>query len=673
MCGICGFLRFSGAVEARVMDRMAAALGHRGPDGRGVWLDERVDTVREPSARSSSGWCSPADGARIGLGHTRLAVIDLSPAGHQPMSNEDGTVWITFNGEIYNFKELRDELVARGHQFRSATDTEVIIHLYEEEGEECVRRLNGMFAFALWDSRRKQLFAARDHLGIKPFYYTHRAGGFAFASEIKALLAAGQVSADINWQAVYDYLTFLYIPNPATAFLDVWQLPPGHTLVYQLEKDEVRVEPYWQPPRSEPGRRWERAGWMEQFRVLMADAVRRQLISDVPLGCFLSGGLDSAILVGLMARTARRVKTFTVVFEGAGTAAYDERDYAARVARQYDTEHHELVVNVSEPEDVLGMVEQFDQPFANPTFYLSALISRYTRRHVTVGLVGAGGDELFAGYPRYRAVDLARSAGRLPRPAVRLAGAAARLLPASAEWRQLHRCKLFFEGLDRDFIHRYLKWGYYFDERGKRRLLRPLLQQVPAGSDQQWRDWRGMDSAHVLERHLAAAIEADDLSRIRHADLLSYLPDNILEYTDKTSSAVGLEVRVPFLDPRVVELCLQTPVEANFGHGGKALLREAFGHLVPPANLRTGKRGFCPPLMLWMDRHFDRYFDLFLTRRYVKEQGIFDWEVIQELRAENRSRRRDNSMELFGILMFDAWYRRYVTAERPEALAEAAA
>jgi asparagine synthase (glutamine-hydrolysing) len=593
------------------------------------------------------------------------------------MANEDASVWITFNGEIYNFVELRAELEAKGHRFRSVTDTEVILHLYEEHGPDCTLRLNGMFAFAVWDARRQRLFAARDHLGIKPFYYTHRGSGFAFASEIKALLEAGEVTGDVNWKAVYDYFTFLYVPNPATVFRNVWQLPPGHSLLYDPAADTVQVQSFWQPGRHRRRATWVREQWLAEFRSLMRDAVRRQLVSDVPLGCFLSGGLDSTILVGLTAQHTRRVKTFTVLFKGAGTEPYDERDAAARVAARYGTDHHEVVVDVSDPTEVLGMVEQFDQPFANPTFYLSTLISRYTRRHVTVGLSGAGGDELFAGYPRHQALALARFAESLPRPVVRLAAGVAGRLPASPRWRQLHRARLFFEGLERDFSHRYLRWAYYLDESAKSRLLGPLLRDLSQRGEIGSESDPGWDSAWVLERHLASSSAPDDLGRIRDADLLSFLPDNILEYTDKTSSAVALEVRVPFLDVRVVEWCLEAPVEDNFrryaGRAGKALLKEAFHDLIPTMNLRAGKRGFCPPLMLWLDRHFSRYFDLFLTQPYVEAQGIFDWAAIQQLRAEHASRRRDNSMELFGILMFDAWYRRYITADRPAALAEIAA
>jgi asparagine synthase (glutamine-hydrolysing) len=666
MCGIAGIVRSSGPVMEHMLRRMVNSLSHRGPDDSGVWFNTAEHDLR-------TGGATVLGSTGVGLGHTRLAVIDLSPAGHQPMSNEDGTIWISFNGEIYNFQELREELIEKGHRFRSATDTEVIIHLYEEYGDQSVMRLNGMFAFALWDGRRSRLFAARDRVGIKPFYYTHQCGAVAFASEIKALIAADVVSRDVNWQAIYDYFTFLYVPNPATAFRGVLQLPPGHTLVYEPASDRLTVDRYWRAPVSNGPTVQNRGEWLEQFGLTMTNAVRRQLVSDVPLGCFLSGGVDSTILVGLMAQATRRVKTFTVRFEGTGTATFDEHLAAERVARRYDTEHHELVVDVSDPGEVLAMVEQFDQPFANPTFYLSALMSRYTRRHVTVALAGAGADELFAGYPRYQAVALAQSIERWPRVAISLAAAAARALPISARSRQIHRAKLFFDGLESDFSHRYLKWAYYLDERRKGHLLNGAAPRSTAGGLLS----RTLDTGRIMERLMADSPDANDLARIRHADLSSFLPDNILEYTDKTSSAVALELRVPYLDAEVVELCLQAPVEANLRSAGgvtsKALLREAFGYLIPKENLHARKRGFCPPLILWMEKYFDRYFDVFLTRSYLADQGVFDWEAVQQLRAEHRSRRRDNSMDLFGILMFDAWYRRYITADTPEALAEIAA
>jgi asparagine synthase (glutamine-hydrolysing) len=638
MCGICGI---TGVEEEHLAKRMVATLQHRGPDDSGMQL-----------------FRTPASGVPVFFGHTRLSIIDLSAAGHQPMPNEDGTVWIIFNGEIYNFQELRRELEPR-YRWRSNTDTEVILHLYEEVGPEVVRRLNGMFSLAIYDSRTSTLLLARDHLGIKPLYYWHQNGHFAFASEIKALLTTGLCERDIDWQAAWDYFTYLHVPHPQTIYRDIRQLPPGCWLQFDLERQKLRVESYWDPMRDLSDGREARqelgvhgssaAGWAERLRAILEDAVRRQMISDVPLGAFLSGGIDSSILVGLMAQHSReRVQTFTVLFTGRGVDFYNEKDTADAVVRRWNTEHHELTVDISTPEALLDLVRCFDQPFGNPTFYLAYLISKATREHVTVALSGAGGDELFAGYPRYQAVRYSRIARHIPL-LPRLGSLALGWLPDDFTHPTLRRAKLFFEGLDADFPRQYARWVYYLDEDAKTSLLnRRLFPEV-------------QPSPRIVRDHLERAGAAEFLNRVQYLDLKTFLVDNILEYTDRTSMAVSLEVRVPFLDYRLVELSQAMPYRYKLRRStSKAILREAFRDLIPPENLGQPKKGFCPPLALWMRHTLDRYFDAHMTPGYVHDQGIFSWEAIQRLRAEHQAGGRDNSMELFGIIVFDVWYRKYI-------------
>jgi asparagine synthase (glutamine-hydrolysing) len=628
MCGVCGIV---GSSDRSVIERMTASLAHRGPDGDGVEIFPEAD---------------------VALGHRRLSVIDLSPRGRQPMSNEDGSVWVSFNGEIYNYRELKQALDPSRHRFVSESDTEVIPHLYEERGVEAFKSLNGMFAFALYDAARERLFLVRDHLGVKPLYYAEANGRLIFGSEIKAILASGAYSPDIDWQSASDFFSFLYTPAPRTIFRGVFQLPPAHWLEYDLRNRRIaRIERYWDV--AEWGKKKTGGDEIEQgaeLRSLMADAVRKQMISDVPLGAFLSGGIDSNLIVGLMAEASSKpVKTFTVLFNDAELKYYDEREEARRIAERFSTEHHELPIDLDRPEEMLELVERFDQPFGNTTFYLTWMLSRLTRQSVTVALSGAGGDELFGGYPRYRAVKAMKFLRYVPRVAAKAALTAASQLKDDFADRRLHRIRALLSGLDSDPAAQYLKWVYYLDEEKKRKLLNGRA----SGS---------LPSHRVLRAHLDRIPESwSDGNRFSYLDVETFLPDNLLEYSDKTSMAWGLELRVPFLDPRVVELAFGIPFDLKLNRAGsKVILRRAFADLIPPQNLRAPKKGFNVPLGNWMRTKLDRYFDELLPRDYVRREGIFDHDYISHMREEHRRGRRDNGYELFAILIFDAWYRKYV-------------
>lgn len=630
MCGIAGIVNF---VDTNAIERMTDVQAHRGPDDRGtqIFHDER-----------------------IALGHRRLSIIDLSPAGHQPMSNDDGTVWITFNGEIYNFLELRQSLQAKGVKFKSKTDTEVIIRLYEDVGADFVKQLNGMFAFALLDLRKQTLLLARDHCGIKPLYYAQQNGRFVFASEIKGILASGLYTPDVNWQGVHDYFTYLYVPCPETIFREIYQVPPAHTLQIDLRSNETELSCYWDfDAESTRNGHVDYDETKERLRDLLSDATARQMISDVPLGVFLSGGVDSPILTGLMAtRSSQRVKTFTVIFQGPSLENYDERDQARRVVERFGTDHVETVVDISQPLEMLELMDHFDQPFGNPTFYLMYLISRAAREHVTVALSGAGGDELFAGYPRYRAAEISKWLRPVPQPL--LAAAASAFGFVSDDYRSptIRRARQFVAGLDSDLTREFVNWTYFLKEHEKQSLMTPAGPHANGGK---------LDSYRIVRRFLENSRLNDSGNKLLHADLKTFLPDNILEYTDKMSMATSLEVRVPYLDYRLVEQSLKWPFSYKLRSGqAKFILKETFADLLPEENARAGKRGFNFPLAAWMRDKLDIYFETRMSQSYVQQQGLFSWQYIESLRQQHREGKNDNSYPLFALIMFDAWYRKYI-------------
>lgn len=629
MCGIAGTLNWG---DACTVERMAQVLEHRGPDDCGVEY-------------------FPAE--RVGLSHRRLSILDLSKAGHQPMSCRDGRLWIVFNGEIYNFQELRADLERRQHRFCSNTDTEVILHLYKEAGAECVTRLNGMFAFAIFDRDAGKVLLARDHFGIKPLYYYDSGSRFVFASEIKAILASNCCCREIDLQALYDFFTFSCVPCPDTIFKGIKQLPPAHTLEISLDTGASTLRRYWDAGALTPsdGGVLPHDESMAHLRQLLADSVRRQLISDVPVGAFLSGGVDSRIMVGLMAEAAHKpVKTFTVVFEGHGLEYYNEREGARQAAERFGTEHHEMVVRVDQPEEMLDLVRYFDQPFANPTAYLMHLISRQARGEVKVALCGAGGDELFAGYPRYRAIGLAKLLRHAPDWAIHTARTLLGVLQDDYRTVRLQRARQFFDGLDADFSRQFVKWTYYLNEAEKRSLLAPALEGI-----------RLEPSDRIFSRAFAACGLADLGNRVLATDVQTFLVDNLLEYTDKMSMSVGLEVRVPYLDVRLAEHSFSMPFSAKLRRGRtKVALKEACRDLLPNDNDALPKKGFVLPLAIWMRDRLDRYFDEYMPRARTEQLGFFNSSYIQTLREIHKSGRCDYSYELFSIMMFDSWHRHHM-------------
>jgi asparagine synthase (glutamine-hydrolysing) len=640
MCGICGIVGSPNDPDLeRSIAAMIAVQRHRGPDADGSAI-VAVDDARRV----------------VALGALRLAILDLSDAGRQPMRSADGKVLLAYNGEVYNFRSLRAGLEAKGHRFVSQSDTEVVLRLYEAHGIAFLAMLEGMFALAILDVGRGKLLLARDPIGIKPLYYADGPGGFVFASEIKGILAAGRTGREVDWQAVRDYFTYLHIPAPQTAFRDIRQLPPAHSLELDLATGASRIERYWQVRRRPE---IERLGYGEAKEMLRAELpriVRDQLVSDVPLGVFLSAGADSTVVAGLAARAGQEVRSFTVVFDDPAMAYYDERAGARAVADHLGTRHEELPVAHIDPFELLDGARLFDQPFGNPTAHLTYLLSRRAREHITVALCGAGGDELFAGYPRYRAERLSGVLGFMPRPARAAMSGALGLLRDTHRGMGLRRVREFLDGYDRDGAQRFVNWTYFLNDAESGALLRAGGPAEPA--------------ARWVRALMAESDLVEPGNRLLEVDVRSFLADNLLEYTDRASMAASIEVRVPLLDHHFVETALNLPFGYKLrGSRTKAIFRDAFAEMFPPAAAKLPKRGFNAPLALYM-RDLDAYFDAPgpLRDRFggnigtTWRNGILDREVIELLRAGHRSGRADNAYALFGIMVFDRWFAEHIDA-----------
>jgi asparagine synthase (glutamine-hydrolysing) len=557
--------------------------------------------------------------------------------GHQPIPNEDETVWIVFNGEIYNYRDLREELLGRGHRFSTTSDTEVIVHAYEEWGRDAFARLRGMFGLAIWDRVRRTLCIARDRLGIKPLYYTIHDGRLYFASELKSLIAAGAVRREIDRVALEHYLAFLYTPSDRAIFPGVSKLPPGHALEWR--DGQAHVFRYWTPPAEEKAPRSDEDA-IELLHDRLRDAVRSHLVSDVPLGAFLSGGLDSSLVVGLMAEVSDRpVRTFSIGFD---EPAYDELDAARVVARHFGTDHHELVVRPDALQIVERLVEHFDEPFADasaiPTWYVSEL----ARRHVTVVLSGDGGDELFGGYDRYLPHPQVARFDRLAPPGARAAaGLAARLLPPGATGRR------FLRHVSQADNARYVDAVSFFTPEDRRALLgNPSADDGP--------------ERRMLER-IAVYDALPAVSRQMRLDLGTYLPDDVLTKVDRMSMAHSIESRVPLLDHPLVEFAARLPLRFKIRDGErKWLFRRVAARVLPPAVLSKRKQGFGVPLGVWFRGELRDAFTDLLGSPTARQRGVFDGREVTRLLREHQEGRRNHELRLWQLAMFELWHRRYL-------------
>jgi asparagine synthase (glutamine-hydrolysing) len=637
MCGIAGAVwnDLAKAVERATLQRMIDVLRHRGPDGEGAYLAEGHFL---PGADSMPG---------VALGHRRLAIIDVA-CGQQPLSNEDGTVWIVFNGEIYNFSDLRKRLEGAGHQFRTQSDTEAIVHLYEDEGPEFVTHLNGMFALALWDSKRQQLILARDRLGKKPLVYRHEPGRLLFASELKSLLEVPGVPREIDPQALDEYLTYQYVPHPHTIFQGIAKLPPGHYAVYR--EGRLNVRSYWQPDFNIEEVR-PAAEYVEELRTLLTSAVELRLQSEVPLGAFLSGGIDSTVIVGLMSQLAAQpVRTFSIGFP---VKEFDETRYAREAAERFGTIHEEFQVRPDAMEVLPRLVWHYDEPFADssavPTWYVSQL----TRQRVTVALSGDGGDELFAGYPRYLAVWLAEGFDRLPSVLRRLLSARSwQRLPSGMRQKSIRRrFKRFVEMLGKSPPRRYMEWIAIFGESRRAALYSDeFLARLP-----------DEDPIAFLTAALARSNRRDAITAFSLADLLTYLPCDLMTKVDIASMAHGLECRAPFLDYRVVELAARMPRRLKFRRGrGKRILRETFADLLPRSIQRRPKMGFGVPLDHWFRHELHDFTRDILLDKSTLERGYFRPEAVWQLWDEHQQARFNHGYRLWSLLILELWQREWL-------------
>jgi len=637
MCGITGGVWTSPekAIDEPTLRRMVSVLAHRGPDGEGVY---RADLRHLPGRGVPCG---------AALGHRRLAIIDLA-RGKQPMSNEDGTLWLVFNGEIYNFRELRRRLEGSGHRFQTDSDTETILHLYEDEGLSFLDHLNGMFALALWDAERQWLILARDRLGEKPLVYRLEPGRLLFASELKSLLEVPGVPRELDPQALDAYLTFKYVPHPGTIFRGIRKLPPAHAAVYRDGKLEVWR--YWNPDfQSEADR--PSADYAEELRELLTSSVRMRLESDVPLGAFLSGGVDSTIIVGLMQKLSHEpVRTFTIGFP---VPEYDETGYARMAAELFGTIHQEFRLDPDAVEVLPQLVYHYDEPFADnsavPTWYLS----RVTREQVTVALTGDGGDELFAGYPRYRAAWLADWFDRWPALVRRvLAGRYWQRLPASPRQKSFRRrFKRFVEVLGEPPVRRYLEWVAVFTESRRAELYSDaFLERLP-----------DVDPLEFLSAEWARSAGRDPVTSFSLLDLTTYLPCDLMTKVDIASMAHGLETRPPLLDHRVVELAAGMPRRHKFRFGwGKRILVEAFADLLPKGIRKRGKMGFGVPMDHWFRGPLAEFTREILLDPRTTGRGWFRPEVVRELVETHLSGRFDHSYRLWSLLVLELWQRRWI-------------
>jgi asparagine synthase (glutamine-hydrolysing) len=634
MCGITGAIWTDRgwAIDPPVLRQMTDCLAHRGPDGEGTYVSE---FKFRPPYESMPG---------VALGFRRLAIIDLVTGG-QPMSNEDGSVWIVFNGEIYNYADLRRRLEGSGHKFHTDSDTETIVHLYEDEGPECFSHLNGMFAIAIWDANRRRLVLGRDRLGKKPLVYRHEPGRLLFASELKSLLQIPGLPRDIDPSAIDEYLTYQYIPHPNTIFRGFKKLPPGSLAIYQDDKLDVR--PYWRPDFTNERPITKRAA-VEELRELLDSAVRLRMRSDVPLGAFLSGGVDSSIIVALMQQhSAEPVKTFTIGFP---VPEYDESRYAAAVAQHLATDHHVLEVKPDALDVLPKLAYHYDEPFADssaiPTWYVSQL----TRQHVTVALSGDGGDELFAGYPRYKAALLAARFDRFL-PLRRLVGSRLwQWLPSSGRQKTLlRRAKRFSEAIALPPERRYLNWIGIFQERLRGELYREeFLAELTT------------DPVTFLRAAWQRCQGRDIVTTASLADLVTYLPCALMTKVDIASMAHGLECRAPLLDYRVVEFAAALPSRYKYRRGrGKWLLREAFGHLLPQEVFTRRKMGFGVPLDHWFRAEIKALAADLLLAEGARCHAFFRRDVIERLWTEHQERRTDHSNRLWTLVMLESWLRQW--------------
>ena len=639
MCGINGTINWG---DSESLARMTSIQAHRGPDDHGTWES------------------SLADGTRVGLGSRRLAILDLSPAGHMPMTTDDGRLTIVYNGEVYNHPRLRRELEAKGYGFRSNSDTETVLKLYQEYGPESVRRLNGIFAFAIWDRREGQLFLARDHFGVKPLYYCHEGHRFAFASEVKALLELPGMRREISFEALNQYLTFLWVPDPATMFDGILKLPAGHYATFK--NGRLEISEYWdlEFPSREHRFDAKEAELAEELRERFTASVKAQMLSDVPLGAFLSAGLDSSSIVAAMAQSsADPVRTYTIAFPNKyrrGEITLDDTRVARRTAEHFGCRHTEIIVEPDVVNLLPKLVWHMDEPVADPAIITAYLVNREARKTVTVLLSGVGGDELFAGYRKHRAHALAEQYRKVPavvrrkivEPAL-LALPAMRGTPVKGYVRLAKKMARSGSLSPRD---RFLMDSTYLTEHHLKMLYSPEARERING-DYPW-------SRHL--EYFDRVEDAEFLNQMLYLDTKAFMVSLNLTYNDKMSMASSVEVRVPFLDWELAEwVAANVPPDLKLHKGTtKHILREAVRPLVPREVLEQKKAGFGAPADYWLAHDLREMVDDLIGERRLRERGLFDPAAVRLFVDEQRSGREDWSLQLWQFLTLELWMQTFI-------------
>lgn len=646
MCGIAGLISVS--PETRIA-AMLRCIEHRGRDDEGVWTSSSINDA----------------GQRVCFGHRRLSIIDTSTAGHQPMVSQDGRFVAILNGEIYNYRDLREQLITKGHQFRTQTDTEVLITAWAEWGEQSLSKLNGMFAFGLWDNQERALFLVRDHVGIKPLYYTQcqqpdREGGpssVAFASEIKSILASGLIAPELDHESLHQFLTFLWAPDPNTLFKGISTVPPGHLLEWR--GGEISVRQWWDISFDQIETGKSEMWWQEQVLETLDRVVKLEMVADVPLGSFLSGGIDSSSIVALMKNHSqgRRIETYTIGMEAEDLRfdiIPDDVQWARQVDQQLDTDYHEIILKPDVTELLPKLVYHMDEPpidMAIPTY----LVSRAARETMRVMLSGMGGDEVFAGYPRQMAMKLAGALDPVPqllrRPVMK---AVAAVLPGGLPGKltaPLRNAKKFARSAALDFQSRYLGFETYFTDEAKQRLYSDELREQA----------RDLDAYAAHRRYFERAKNAAPLNQLLYVDLKTFLPCLNLMTTDKTSMAANLEVRVPFLNQEMLKLAARMPPDLKLkGLKRKYILKKAAEKLLPREVVWRRKAGFGAPIRSWLRGPLQPMVNDLLSEETVKRRGLFRPAEVRRIIEANLSGREDYNLQVFQLLTFELWLREFI-------------
>ncbi|RCV66097.1 asparagine synthase (glutamine-hydrolysing) [Methanophagales archaeon] len=622
MCGICGF-NWS---DSSLAEDMADIMAHRGPDQQGSFVDDDVS-----------------------LGHSRLSIIDLSEKGKQPMANEDGSIQIVYNGEIYNFKELRDILERQGHNFSSDSDTEVIVHAYEEWGVECVKRFNGMFAFAIWDSNKKQLFLARDRLGIKPLFYYFESGKFMFASEIKAILLNPAVKREVDHKSLYYFMGYEYVPTPFTLFKGIKKLPPAHTLIFQ--NDKIKLIRYWDLKFSKDNST--ESYLSDKVYDQLQESIKRRLISDVPLGAFLSGGIDSSSIVALMSQMLDEpVKTFTIGYED---KSYSELEYAKQIADHFGTDHKEIIVDPSSVEYFDKAVWYLDEPMTDPSLIPEYLFCRAAKNGVTVCLSGEGGDEAFLGYDRFVASKIDHYYRIIPEIIRKnfVSKIVGMLPPQPQKKGAINVVKRFIDGSDLPLEGRHMRWQYFSSENDEKNLYKGTLADMAANVD---------PFGYINKYYLSCNLK-DRVAREQYMELKSFLLDNVLVKADRMGMANSLEVRVPFLDHNFLELCATIPGNMKLkGLTTKYIFKKAMLKLLPKNIVYRKKQGFSLPLKNWLRNELKEYMlDLLHNSEIIREN--VDSYNLNKLVEQHLKGTQNHSHRLWALMNLELWHRKFI---RPE-------